>query len=62
MGPKAKVYLENKAEEINARGDGLITDLDIWKAWKATKIPKATLRVCYWCISTHDLSLLTHIQ
>lgn len=52
VGPKARAYLEKKAEEISARGDGLITELDIWEAWKATKIPKIILKVSDGRIST----------
>lgn len=61
IGPKTKAYLGKMAEEISARGDGLVTDLDVWEAWKATKIPKVTLRVSHWRISALE-SLLAHVK
>jgi hypothetical protein len=61
IGPKTQAYLGKMAEEISARGDGLVTDLDVWEAWKATKIPKVTLRVSHWRISTLE-SLLAHVK
>ena len=61
VGPKAKDYLEKKAEEIRARGDGIITDLDVWEAWKATKIPKVTLKVSHRHITSNSSLTFTSL-
>jgi hypothetical protein len=60
VGPKAKDYLEKKAEEIRARGDG-ITDMDIWEAWKATKISKVTLKVSHRHITSNSSLTFTSL-